>query len=146
MPVVETVDLAKNYKRIQALKGVSISVERGEIYGLLGQNGAGKTTLIKVRLWIDLFVLSLVTFQIATPKQQTISRPRPFRSAVQWSRRHRFIEPHAAKTSSMHQEFIQVLRFQVGQIRGQGNCRDLPKLLAWRRLETETKRHQGDKP
>jgi ABC-2 type transport system ATP-binding protein len=52
MPVIETLDLSKNYKRIQALNGVSIDVEKGEIYGLLGQNGAGKTTLIKVLLGI----------------------------------------------------------------------------------------------
>jgi ABC-2 type transport system ATP-binding protein len=50
MPVIATVDLRKNYRQIQALKGVSIEVENGEIYGLLGQNGAGKTTLIKVLL------------------------------------------------------------------------------------------------
>jgi ABC-2 type transport system ATP-binding protein len=52
MPIVETRDLAKNYGRICALAGVSLRVERGEIYGLLGQNGAGKTTLIKVLLGI----------------------------------------------------------------------------------------------
>lgn len=52
MPVIETKDLVKNYRRIQALKGVSLSVEKGEIYGLLGQNGAGKTTLIKILLGI----------------------------------------------------------------------------------------------
>ncbi|HYV35681.1 MAG TPA: ABC transporter ATP-binding protein [Gemmataceae bacterium] len=52
MPVIETQQLIKNYRRIQALKGVSIEVEKGEIYGLLGQNGAGKTTLIKVLLGI----------------------------------------------------------------------------------------------
>jgi ABC-2 type transport system ATP-binding protein len=52
MPVIETRDLVKPYGRIQALKGVSLSVEKGEIYGLLGQNGAGKTTFVKVMLGI----------------------------------------------------------------------------------------------
>jgi ABC-2 type transport system ATP-binding protein len=50
--VIETKELAKSYGRIRALKGVSLSVEAGEIYGLLGQNGAGKTTLIKILLGI----------------------------------------------------------------------------------------------
>jgi ABC-2 type transport system ATP-binding protein len=52
MAVIETRSLCKNYRRIQALKGVDIDVDKGEIYGLLGQNGAGKTTLIKVLLGI----------------------------------------------------------------------------------------------
>jgi ABC-2 type transport system ATP-binding protein len=52
VPVIETRELRKHYGRIQALKGVSISVEKGQIYGLLGQNGAGKTTLIKILLGI----------------------------------------------------------------------------------------------
>ena len=52
MPVIETRFLHKYYGRIQALRGVSLAVERGEIFGLLGQNGAGKTTLIKVMLGI----------------------------------------------------------------------------------------------
>src|SRR5436190_23282078 len=52
MAVIETRDLFKSYKKIQALKGVSLGVEKGEIYGLLGQNGAGKTTLIKILLGI----------------------------------------------------------------------------------------------
>jgi ABC-2 type transport system ATP-binding protein len=50
VPVIVTDRLAKRYGRIEALRGVSLSVERGEIFALLGQNGAGKTTLIKVLL------------------------------------------------------------------------------------------------
>ncbi len=51
-PVLETRDLHKRYRRIQALRGVSLAVGQGEIYGLLGQNGAGKTTLVKILLGI----------------------------------------------------------------------------------------------
>lgn len=41
-------DVRKNYGKIEALKGISLSVEQGEIFGLLGANGAGKTTLIQI--------------------------------------------------------------------------------------------------
>lgn len=46
--VIVTETISKRYGRIEALKGVDITVQRGEIFGLLGQNGAGKTTLIKI--------------------------------------------------------------------------------------------------
>jgi len=56
---IETRDLCKTYvegvlrrKRQEALKGVTLRVERGEIFGLLGGNGAGKTTFIKTLLGI----------------------------------------------------------------------------------------------
>jgi ABC-2 type transport system ATP-binding protein len=50
--VVSTSDLRKNYGDIEALKGVSVQVESGQIFGLLGQNGAGKSTLVKILLGI----------------------------------------------------------------------------------------------
>ena len=46
--LVETFSLSKKYKDVWALNNVSISIEKGKIYGLLGPNGAGKTTLIKI--------------------------------------------------------------------------------------------------
>ncbi|HJT78260.1 MAG TPA: ABC transporter ATP-binding protein, partial [Gemmataceae bacterium] len=50
--VIRTDGLVKRYGKVEALKGVSLTVERGEIFGLLGQNGAGKTTLVKILLGI----------------------------------------------------------------------------------------------
>lgn len=45
--IVEITDLRKSYKGgFQALKGVTLGIEQGEILALLGPNGAGKTTLI----------------------------------------------------------------------------------------------------
>ncbi len=52
MPVIEVDNLVKWYKDVQALAGVSLAVEQGEIYGLLGRNGAGKTTMVKILLSI----------------------------------------------------------------------------------------------
>ncbi len=46
-------DVAKRYKgRIDALKGITMQVRRGEIFGLLGPNGAGKSTLVKIIMTI----------------------------------------------------------------------------------------------
>jgi ABC-2 type transport system ATP-binding protein len=50
--VIVTDNLVKQFGRIRALNGVSLSVDKGEIFGLLGQNGAGKTTLVKILLGI----------------------------------------------------------------------------------------------
>ena len=52
MAVVSTSDLVKHYGSIEALKGVSLKVEPGQIFGLLGQNGAGKSTMVKILLGI----------------------------------------------------------------------------------------------
>jgi ABC-2 type transport system ATP-binding protein len=45
---IELVDLQKNYGKIEALKGVTLSVIGGELFAYLGPNGSGKTTTIKI--------------------------------------------------------------------------------------------------
>lgn len=49
-PAIHTMDLRKQYRRTVALQGLSITVQRGEIFGFLGPNGAGKTTAVKLLL------------------------------------------------------------------------------------------------
>jgi len=48
--VIDIDHLQKSYGSIQAVKGISLQVERGEIFGFLGPNGAGKTTTIRCML------------------------------------------------------------------------------------------------
>ena len=48
MVVVEVKNLIKNYGKIEAVKGISFSVDQGEIFGLIGPNGAGKTTVLRI--------------------------------------------------------------------------------------------------
>ncbi len=53
-PVIALTDLSKTYGRrgsgVQAVRHVSLSVARGEVYGFLGPNGAGKSTTIRILL------------------------------------------------------------------------------------------------
>jgi ABC-2 type transport system ATP-binding protein len=47
-PVLEVRDLRKRFGTVEAVRGVTFSIARGETYGLLGPNGAGKTTTISM--------------------------------------------------------------------------------------------------
>ncbi|HEU5014670.1 MAG TPA: ABC transporter ATP-binding protein [Roseiflexaceae bacterium] len=47
-PMIEAIGLQKSYGDTQAVKGVDLHVQPGEIFGFLGPNGAGKTTTIKM--------------------------------------------------------------------------------------------------
>ena len=45
---VEVRDLRKSYGEVEAVRGVSFEVARGEVFCLLGPNGAGKTTTVEI--------------------------------------------------------------------------------------------------
>jgi ABC-2 type transport system ATP-binding protein len=47
-PVLQVENLVKRYGDVEAVRGVSFSVDEGEVFGLLGPNGAGKTSTIEV--------------------------------------------------------------------------------------------------
>src|SRR5881628_1480238 len=59
MAVIEAIELRRTYRTttgvirrkrldVEAVRGISFAVERGQLFGLLGPNGAGKTTTIKM--------------------------------------------------------------------------------------------------
>jgi simple sugar transport system ATP-binding protein len=48
MPVLELKNIAKHFGAIEAVAGVDLALEPGEIVGLMGDNGAGKSTLVKI--------------------------------------------------------------------------------------------------
>ena len=47
-PIIVAEKLSKRFGQIQAVKGVDLEVQPGEVFGLLGPNGSGKTTLIRM--------------------------------------------------------------------------------------------------
>ncbi|WP_186759481.1 ABC transporter ATP-binding protein [Arthrobacter alpinus] len=47
-PAIHVQDLAKSYKQLHVLRGVSFDVAKGSIFALLGSNGAGKTTVVNI--------------------------------------------------------------------------------------------------
>ena len=46
--VIQVENLCKSYGAVEAVRGVSFAVERGEVFGLLGPNGAGKTSTVEI--------------------------------------------------------------------------------------------------
>ncbi len=48
MPAIETKKLTRRFGDFTAVNNLSITVEKGEVFGFLGPNGSGKTTVIKM--------------------------------------------------------------------------------------------------
>ena len=67
---IEVQNLTKRYGQTTVVRGISFSVRRGEIFGLLGPNGSGKTTTILMLLGLtqisDGQVRLLVTIRYAS--------------------------------------------------------------------------------
>jgi branched-chain amino acid transport system ATP-binding protein len=82
-PAIDVQAIRKTYRdglfgrrRIDALRGVSFQVPRGEIFGLLGPNGAGKTTLINLITGVHPATSGSVFFE-----RRDITRMRPYQIA-----------------------------------------------------------------
>ena len=45
--MIKISDICKSFKNIEVLKNVSIRINQGEIYGIIGHSGAGKSTLLR---------------------------------------------------------------------------------------------------
>jgi ABC-type multidrug transport system ATPase subunit len=48
MPTILATDISKSYGDVKALTNISLSIGKGELYGLIGPDGAGKTTLFRI--------------------------------------------------------------------------------------------------
>ncbi len=75
--MIDAVDVSKTFGAVTALDGVSVSVRRGSVHGLLGHNGAGKTTLVDV----------LTTLRLPTGGTATVAGFDVVRAAAEVRRR-----------------------------------------------------------
>lgn len=67
--MIQLQHINKYYGKFHILKDVSLHVQKGEIYGLIGKNGAGKTTIFKIILGLTNFENGELTLIGATTKQ-----------------------------------------------------------------------------
>lgn len=76
-PIIEVNHISKRYGRTEALRDVSLSVKRGELFGLIGPDGSGKTTLFRILatlLVADSGSASVCGFDVADGYRQVRNR------------------------------------------------------------------------
>ena len=84
---IQTKDLVKSYKERNAVDGVSIRVDQGEIVGLLGPNGAGKTTTFYMIVGIERPTSGEITIDGNDITQLPIHNGRPTASVIRRRKR-----------------------------------------------------------
>src|SRR5437660_6995375 len=115
MHLLQTENLTKDYGRHRALQDVSLTVEAGEIFGLLGPNGSGKTTALRL----------LLGFLKPTTGRATIAGHDCWRDGVA-ARRHAAYLPGELRLyeNMTGRQLIQFLT----RLRGLGDANDLGRL------------------
>lgn len=68
--VIRLEGVEKSYGRHHVLKGVTMQVNKGDIYGLVGKNGAGKTTIFKMILGLSEFTTGTVSIAGSNTKKE----------------------------------------------------------------------------
>ena len=72
MKLIDVNDLHVRYGRYEAVKGVSFSLEQGEILGIVGESGSGKSTIAKVLMGLEKPSSGSVTFQTSKPPKPSL--------------------------------------------------------------------------
>jgi ABC-2 type transport system ATP-binding protein len=114
VPAVRVIDLCRQYGTRAALAGVSFSVNRGELFALLGPNGGGKTTLFKILSTL----LPATSGDIEVFGQSLTQHPHAIRSCLGVVFQHPSLDPKLTVTENLqHHGHLYGLRGSVLQQR-----------------------------
>lgn len=106
-PRLEVSGASKTFGSARVLRDVNLTIQPGEIHGLVGENGSGKSTLVKV----------LTGYHAPDPGAAVRVDGQPLRLPVRWE------EAHAAQISVVHQDLGLLDRLTVAENVGVGGYR-----------------------
>lgn len=90
MNAIDVQNVVKRFGDVEALRGVSLSVREGEIFGLLGPNGAGKTTLIRTILGL----IRPTEGRVFVAGKDTAKHPEAVHRRLGWVPQERAMDPY----------------------------------------------------